>query len=341
MDRLLHAVHRAARLRLKVAMALAPDALPRSGAVTAMGIDFRSRVGMAAGLDRYATLAHLAHRIGLGFVETGTVTPRPEPGHNRGIGELLKNLERYGWSDAAARAGRARLGISIGRNSSTPPAEAWRDFTECMAHGWSFADYFTLNLGSLIPMLADDRSLLPLLLDRVKGCQRALESQHYRRVPIAVKLQLRGDAREESRRLAGLVVSAGLEGILAVAGNSATADGAPERLLEELRALVGNKAAIISVGAIRSPLVAKERLQAGADLIQIHRALLYSGPAIAVELEAAARAGSREPYGQKARRSNGLGLDADTDRRVRYHPPDVLGGSIGPRQRLKISPPQS
>jgi dihydroorotate dehydrogenase len=284
---LLHTAHDAARVRLKLAMAFARDAAPASGAVKAMGLTFSSRVGMAAGLDRYGTMAHLAHHIGLGFVEAGTVTPRPEPAHNRGLGKLLRNLERHGWSDTAARAGRAKLGISIARNSSTPPSEAWRDFVECMTRAWRFADYFTLNLGSLVPALAEDRGLLRSLLERIKGCRLALEFEHYRHVPIVVKLQLRDDMWEEMERLAECIVAVGFEGILAATEPNGASPEDPSRLLRRLARIVGDKAAIISVGEIRSPADALERLQAGATLIAIHRALLWPGPAVARGIAAA------------------------------------------------------
>ncbi|HZP93943.1 MAG TPA: hypothetical protein VFB20_13810 [Burkholderiales bacterium] len=286
-DRLLHAAHVVARMRLKLVMALAHGTWPGRSPVAAMGLSFPSCIGMAAGLDRYGSMAHLAHRIGIGFVETGTVTTLPEPEHNRGIGVLLRSLEHYGWMDAGARTGRARLGISIGRNSWTPPEKAWRDFAECLARGWQVADYFTLNLGSLVPALAADRGLLVSFLARIKDRRHALASERNRRVPILVKLQLREDTRLETARLAECIAAFGFDGILAATGDNGAGKAGPAGLLQHLGAVVEKKTAIVSVGGIRSPADAIERLRAGATMIQIHRALLRPGSEIARALGAA------------------------------------------------------
>jgi dihydroorotate dehydrogenase len=326
---LLRAAHRSARVRLKLAMAFAPEVVPDYGAATAMKIAFSSHIGMAAGLDRYGSMAHLAHRIGLGFVETGTVTPRPEPGHNHGMDALLKNLERFGWTDAAVRERRARLGISISRNSTTPPTEAWRDLAECMTRSWPVADFFTLNLGSLIPALSQDRGLLLSLLERVKGRQRALQFEHYRSVPIVVKLQLRDDALEETVQLSEYIVAAGFEGILAATGPNAIPPGNPIRLLEHLAGAVNGKAAIISVGGIRSAGDALQRLQVGADLIQIHRALLSVRPTPVLVSGANDRGQAPTPARLRVCHPQALPLDADLSGKARYHDMEPGGYSSG------------
>lgn len=282
-----HTAQRAALLRLKFGAASARTRLSVQGACTTMGLVFSSRVGMAAGLDRYGSMAHLAHRIGLGFVETGTVTPRAEPEHNRGIDELLRNLERYGWADSHARAGRARLGISIARNSSTPPADAWCDFADCMERAWHLADYFALNLGSLMPVMLKDRELLCGFLERIANRRRALQFERYRYVPVVVKLQLCEGAWDDTVRAAESVVAAGLEGFLAVTCDNRTTGSASVGTLKDLAGIVDGRCVILSVGGIRTPAGAIERLQAGAALVQIHRALIWPGPHAARTISAA------------------------------------------------------
>ena len=125
-----HAAHRLAFLRLKCSAALAGENIAISP-VRVMGLSFPGRIGAAAGLDRYGEFAHLAHRLGLGFVETGTVTPRPEPGANRGVDALLAHLSRQ---DRNRR--RCRVGISIAANAATPVEETWRDLCTCMERAY-------------------------------------------------------------------------------------------------------------------------------------------------------------------------------------------------------------
>lgn len=273
-DRLMPTLHRAGRWRLRLALRFASDSFRQRNAVAAMGLRFASPVGMAAGLDRYGCMAHLAHRIGLGFVETGTVMPRPESGGNRGVGCLLRNLERNGWLDGDRRAGRARLGMSIARNSSTAARDAWRDLLECMERGWRFADYFTLNLGTLLPELSQDNALMWSLLHHVGAARNALQLAYRRHVPVVVKLQLNANAWEETQRLVQMIMNSGCDGIVAFSADHATDQEQTSRLLTELTAVTGGNFALISVGGIRSCKEGCKRLRAGASLIQLHRALL-------------------------------------------------------------------
>jgi dihydroorotate dehydrogenase len=272
---LLNPLRRVALMRLKAAAALSPDRVPDARSVRAMGMELSSPVGMAAGLDRYGTLAHSAHRLGLGFVETGTVTPLPEPGANRGIDALLVNLERNGWARRDVRAQRVRLGISIGRNAATPLGDAWRDYGKCLERGWPYADYFTLNLGAAFATFAADPGRLAALLAIVRFEQLRLAGETGTRLPIAVKLQLRIEAPEESQRVAGCVVAAGFEGMVAVSTAKESSQGHLLELLRRIARIADKRTAIISVGEIRSPQDALARFEAGASLVQIHRDLLW------------------------------------------------------------------
>lgn len=245
-----------------------------------MGMDLLSPVGMAAGLDRYGKLAHLVHRLGLGFVETGTVTPLPEPGANRGIGVLLVNLERYGWEARDRRSARARLGMSIGRNSFTPPEQAWRDYGECLRRGWPYADYFTLNLGTALDAFAGDPGGFANMLAKVRIEQLRIGGETGRQVPLAVKLRLGIETPEETLRIVASVAAAGFEAMVIVSAPDRGGHVPSSDLLRKITVAAGDRMTIISVGEIRSPRDALARFGTGASLVQIHRGLLLR-PALA------------------------------------------------------------
>jgi dihydroorotate dehydrogenase len=265
-----HAAHRLPFLRLKCSAALADENTPL-GPVRVMGLSFSGRIGAAAGLDRYGELTHLAHRLGLGFVETGTVTPRSEPGANRGLDALLANLCRR---DRSRR--RCRVGISIAANAATPLEETGRDLCSCMERAWDHADYFTLNLGNRLAPLTRQPSMLRTLLEAVNNRQCALAQERSRRVPVIVKLYLSDEAMGEAAILIETQCAAGLDGVLAAVEDGAKGDGA--RLTKKITELAAGRCAIISVGGIRSPQEACARVNAGAMLLQLHRSLLRPGP---------------------------------------------------------------
>lgn len=264
-----HAAHRLAFLRLKCSAALAGESAPLVAA-RAMGLSFPGRIGAAAGLDRYGELTHLAHRLGLGFVETGTVTPRSEPGANRGLDALLANLCRR---DRNRR--RCRVGISIAANAATPLEETGRDLCSCIERAWDHADYFTLNLGNRLAPLTRQPSTLRTLLEAVNNRQCALAQERSRRVPVILKLHLSDEAMAEAAILVETLCAAGLDGVLAAVADGAKGDGA--RLTKKIAELAAGRCAIISVGGIRSPQEACARVNAGAMLLQLHRSLLRPG----------------------------------------------------------------
>lgn len=264
-----HAAHRLAFLRLKCSAALGREPAALSP-VRAMGLSFPGRIGAAAGLDRYGEFAHLAHRLGLGFVETGTVTLLPEPGANRGLDALLANLYRQ---DRNSR--RCRVGISIAANEVTPLEETGRDLCACLERAWDHADYFTLNLGGRIAQLVRQPLVLRALLGTVKNRQRALAQMHCHRVPVIVKLQLDDEAMREAAILVEALCAAGFDGVLAAVAAGEKADGL--RLTKMLSELAAGRLAIVSVGGIHSAHEASARVNAGANLLQMHRRLLRPG----------------------------------------------------------------
>lgn len=273
------ALHRLAVARLRcsalIGEALGPDAgMAATQPVEAMGLRFPAVAGMAAGVDRYGAFAHLAHRLGLGLVETGTVTLRPEAGHNRGMDALLANLSRH---DRNRR--RSRVGISIAANVATPVEETWRDLCGGMERAWDHADYFTLNLGGRIPPLARQPSALRTLLQRVKNRQHALAHERHRYAPVIVKVRVWREFMTEAVILVEAARAAGLDGVLAAVAGAGADDGAA--LTKSIAGLANGRLAIISVGGIRSAENARVRIAAGAALVQMHRGLLWRGPALA------------------------------------------------------------
>lgn len=282
-------------LRLRVAALAAGDsrraALRDVRPVTSMGLRFPASVGMAAGFDRYGDFAHHAHAVGLGFVETGTVTPLPEPGHNRGVGVLIAKLERHGWGrrdDCAAQ--RSRLGISIASNSSTPPSRIHQDYRVCMRQGWRFADYFTINIGFMFSAFGDNCQTLVALLAQLKDEQLRLAQRTGGYAPIVLKLILKKDeSLDGNLYLAERVREIGFDGILAVFPDSEcdrTASGRNLRLamVQQLVRIGCERLAVLTVGGIRNARDARERFEAGAALVQIHRGLISPGPSLVREI---------------------------------------------------------
>jgi len=280
-----------------------------------MGLDFPNPVGLAAGLDKNGDyLRGLAH-LGFGFIEVGTVTPRPQPGNprprlfrlrskrsiinrmgfnNAGIDHLLANLERLPRRDYI-------LGINIGKNLSTPVERALDDYRLALQRVYLAADYITLNISSPntpgLRKLQDDDALKNLL-SGVTEARKALQDKHQVNRPLALKVAPDLD-RDQVAVIAELLGDYGIDGLIAtnttldrsaVAGHplageagglSGTALKEKSRdLLVQFRQRLGDEIPIISVGGIDSPEEARLRLDLGASLIQIYSGLIYEGPGL-------------------------------------------------------------
>jgi len=221
---------------------LAAPSLPIAP-VDAMGLRFPNRVGLAAGLDKNA--AHLPGlaTLGFGFLEAGTVTPRPQPGNprprmfriveaqalvnrlgfnNEGVERFVANVDRAGY--------RGILGVNIGKNSDTPNARAGDDYVACLRAVHARASYVTINVSS--PNTKGLRDLqeeetLDALLARLVLERDALAQQHGRRVPLVVKIapDLEGDAMHA---IARLLIGHRIDGVIAT--NTTLARNGVERL---------------------------------------------------------------------------------------------------------------
>ncbi len=282
-----------------------------------MGIRFPNPVGLAAGLDKNGEYIDALSRLGFGFIEVGTVTPRPQPGNprprlfrlaaagalinrlgfnNDGVDRLVENVQRARY--------RGVLGINIGKNADTPLERAADDYIACLRKVYPLATYVTVNISS--PNTRDLRQLqggaeLDALLAALKAEQRRLADAHGKHVPLAVKIAPDLDA-EQIETIAGLLrrhqVEAAIatntttsrDGVagLAHAGEAGGLSGAPvaqfsTRVIQELSRALRGEIPVIGVGGIMSGADARTKIGAGASLVQIYTGLVYRGPHLARE----------------------------------------------------------
>ena len=290
--------------------------------VTAMGLAFPNRLGVAAGLDKNAAHIDGLASLGFGFIECGTVTPRPQPGNprprifrlpeadalinrlgfnNAGVDAFVHNVSRAGFGP---RTGGI-LGLNIGRNFDTPNERAFEDYLACFRAVHGYASYVTVNISS--PNTQGLRELqqdaaLETLLAALKGLQKKLADQHGKYTPLAVKIAPDLSA-DEVRALARLLISYRVDGVIAtnttvdraaVAGlpQGAEAGGLSGRPLKDkatavirtLASALDGALPIIGVGGILSGADAREKIAAGATLVQIYTGLIYRGPALVAEI---------------------------------------------------------
>jgi dihydroorotate dehydrogenase len=282
-----------------------------------MGLSFRNRVGLAAGLDKNGDCIDALDALGFGFIEIGTVTPRPQPGNpkprmfrlpaQRALVNRL-GFNSKGVAHVVARVGNARcravLGINIGKNADTPVDQAGDDYEKCLRQVYASAGYVTVNISS--PNTRNLRDLqeagrLTLLLGRLMRVRDELAQRHGRRVPLLVKVA--PDLDDEGfRDIARIAREQAIDGLIATnttvqrpgldgvphASEQGGLSGAPVKALalQALRALrreLGRDFPIIGVGGILSGEDAAERRTAGADLVQVYTGFIYRGPELVAE----------------------------------------------------------
>jgi dihydroorotate dehydrogenase len=290
--------------------------------VRAMGLEFPNPVGLAAGLDKDAAHIDALAHLGFGFIEVGTVTPRPQPGNpkprlfrlpraqalinrfgfnNVGVYAFVENIARTQW--------RGVLGVNIGRNADTPPERAAADYELCLQQVYPVASYVTINVSS--PNTAGLRALqekdsLENLLARLTAARERLADRHGKRVPLVLKVS--PDLDENSiRDIAAAVQHHRLEGVIATntslsrdrvqglpyANEAGGLSGAPireraTRVLKQLKALLPD-VTLIGAGGILSHADAVEKRAAGASLVQLYTGLIYRGPGLVSECVSAYR----------------------------------------------------
>jgi dihydroorotate dehydrogenase len=277
-----------------------------------MGHSFPTPGGLAAGLDKNGAHIDALARLGFGFLEVGTVTPRPQPGNPRPrqfrIPEARAVINRLGFNNLGVdrlvhnlRAARYRgiLGINIGKNFDTPIERAASDYLACMRKVYALASYLTINISS--PNTKNLRRLqdadeLDRLLAALKAEQSKLADEHGRYVPVALKIapDLTAEQLDSiaelllAHRIDAVVATnttvsrEGVEG-LAHADETGGLSGAPltARSTQVIRQLAGKlkrRIPIIGVGGIMRAEDAAQKLAAGASLVQLYTGLVYAGP---------------------------------------------------------------
>jgi dihydroorotate dehydrogenase len=286
-----------------------------------LGLTFRNVVGLAAGLDKDAVAVEGLARLGFGFVEVGTVTPRGQPGNPRPrlfrIPAANALVNRMGFNNLGVdtmtrrlaalrqrgRLGETVLGVNVGKNRDTPLSAAADDYQRCIEAVYPFADYLTLNLSSPntpgLRTLQSEASLAPLL-QRVKDVQSRLTVRYGRRVPVLVKIAP-DLAAADLEIIAAAVVRFEIDGVIAtnttisrpgldqlpVAAEAGGLSGAPLHPLAlqtvaDLSTLLA--VPIIGVGGIMDAQGGRAMLEQGADLLQIYTGFIYRGPALIREL---------------------------------------------------------
>ncbi len=277
-----------------------------------MGITFPNPVGLAAGLDKNAAVIDAMAALGFGFIEVGTVTPRPQPGNpkprlfrlkeaqgivnrfgfnNLGVDHLIENVKVAKYKGV--------LGINIGKNFDTPMENAVDDYLICMQKVYAHATYITVNISS--PNTKNLRALqekeaLAHLLATLKLEQTKLANQHGKYVPITLKIAPDLEF-EQINEIADLLMEHNIDGVIATnttldrdsvqgiehAAEAGGLSGAPVRkkstlVIQQLSQRLQGAVPIIGVGGILSGADAVEKIAAGADLVQVYSGLIYKGP---------------------------------------------------------------
>jgi dihydroorotate dehydrogenase len=300
---------------------LPPYRPPRTAPVTVMGLEFPNRVGLAAGLDKNGEIIDALAGWGFGFLEIGTVTPRPQPGNPKPrlfrLPEAQGIINRMGFNNHGVDAlvdnvGRARyrgiLGINIGKNFDTPIDKAADDYLICLDKVYAHAGYVTVNISS--PNTKNLRQLqgeseLDALLGALKARQGELAQTHGRYVPLALKIAPDlesaqivsiADALRRHRIDAVIATNTTLsrQGIehLPLGQEAGGLSGAPlfERsttVVRDLAAALAGELPIIAAGGITDGDKARAKIEAGASLVQIYSGIVYRGPDLVKEAIAA------------------------------------------------------
>lgn len=283
-----------------------------------MGIDFPNPVGLAAGLDKDGEAIDAFGALGFGFIEVGTVTPKPQPGNdlprlfrvipaqgiinrmgfnNKGIDNLIENVKKSRFDGV--------LGINIGKNKLTPIENSVDDYIYCLEKAYDYASYITVNISS--PNTPNLRTLqqgdsLEVLVKTLKQKQAELAKKYGKYVPLAVKIA--PDLTDEQiESICNVFLHYEVDGIIATNTTLERAmisdmphvtetgglSGRPvfeksTEVLKKINAIIDKRIPIIGVGGIDSPLAARAKFENGASLIQIYSSFIYKGPKLIKDL---------------------------------------------------------
>jgi dihydroorotate dehydrogenase len=282
-------------------------------AQTVWGLRFPNPVGLAAGMDKGQVVVPAWFRLGFGFVEVGTVTPRPQGGNPRPrlfrLAEEGALVNRMGFNNPGAERVARRLarlprqpgpiGVNVGRNKDTPNERAASDYVAAFRALAPYGDFAAINVSS--PNTPGLRALqaegeLRALVEAVAAARDELQRASGRRVPILVKISP-DESPDRLDAIADAALAGGADGFIAtnttisrpgleghpIAAEAGGLSGPPlreqaERACARLYLRVGGRAPIIGVGGISTAEDAYRRIRAGASLVQIYTALVYQGP---------------------------------------------------------------
>lgn len=280
--------------------------------VKLLGLEFKNPLGLAAGLDKNGECIEGFAAMGFGYIEVGTVTPRPQPGNdkprlfrlkpakaiinrmgfnNKGVDYLVEQVKKSNYDGV--------LGINIGKNKITPEDKALDDYLICLRKVYAHASYVAVNISS--PNTPGLRNLqygdaLDKLLAGLKLEQESLAQQHGKYTPVLIKIapDLNDD---ELNAIAASLVKAKMDGVIAtnttldrskVAGlkhaeeagglSGAVLTAQSQIICEKLVKTLDGAMPVIGVGGIDGLDAAKQRLDAGAALLQTYSPFIYQGP---------------------------------------------------------------
>ncbi|MGS0535797.1 quinone-dependent dihydroorotate dehydrogenase [Pseudoalteromonas sp. SaAl2] len=277
-----------------------------------LGLTFKNPVGLAAGLDKNAECIDAFAQMGFGFIEVGTVTPRPQAGNdkprifrlpesnaiinrmgfnNKGVDNLVNNVKAAKYDGI--------LGINIGKNKDTPNEQGKDDYIHCMRKVFEHASYITVNISSPnTPGLRDLQygEALDDLLQSLKNEQLDLIAKYNKQVPMLVKIAPDLD-EVQIGQVSESLINNKIDGVIATnttlertavqgqqyANEAGGLSGQPVRarsthVVKELKRLTEGKLPIIGVGGIDDAASAKEKFSSGADLVQVYTGFIYKGP---------------------------------------------------------------
>lgn len=285
-----------------------------SNPVSLWGLTFDNPVGLAAGLDKNGDYFNALGSLGFGFVEIGTITPRPQPGNPQPrlfrVPEAQGIINRMGFNNKGVdhlvgqvkkRRYNGVLGINIGKNATTPVENAVDDYLICLRKVYEHADYVTVNISS--PNTPGLRNLqfgdsLSRLLGPLKKEQALLQQATGKFVPLLVKIAPDMD-ESEIAQVAGVLIQEGMDGVIATnttvsrvgveeyenGAETGGLSGLPVRdkstwVIRTLNNCLGGKLPIIGVGGIFDAASAADKIRAGASLVQVYSGFIYEGPSL-------------------------------------------------------------
>ncbi|HDI8548278.1 quinone-dependent dihydroorotate dehydrogenase [Escherichia coli] len=286
--------------------------------VNCMGLTFKNPLGLAAGLDKDGECIDALGAMGFGSIEIGTVTPRPQPGNdkprlfrlvdaeglinrmgfnNLGVDNLIENVKKAHYDGV--------LGINIGKNKDTPVEQGKDDYLICMDKIYPYAGYIAINISSPntpgLRILQYGEALDDLLI-AIKNKQNDLQKIHQKYVPIAVKIAP-DLSEEELIQVADSLVRHNIDGVIATnttldrslvqgmknCDQTGGLSGRPLQLksteiIRRLSQELNGRLPIIGVGGIDSVIAAREKIAAGATLVQIYSGFIFKGPPLIKEI---------------------------------------------------------